>query len=171
MKIPAVLLFALSMARMSGSADATTYVIKADGSGDFPTIQAAITAVGNGDVLELSDGTFTGDGNRDLDFLGKAITVRSQGGNPDACVIECGGVLDNPHRGFYFHSGETAVSLLEGVTIRGGFGQPDTGLPDCCGAGVLCTDGSNPTISTVFSPPTRPGAPAAGCFAINLRPP
>ena len=44
MKIPAVLLFALSTASISRSADATTYVIRPDGSGDFPTIQAAITA-------------------------------------------------------------------------------------------------------------------------------
>ena len=169
MRILGVLFFTSSLA-WATSSDATSYTIKPDGSGDFPTIQAAITAVGNGDVIELSDGTFTGDGNRDLDFLGKAITVRSQSGNPDACVIECGGVLDNPHRGFYFHSGETAASLLEGVTIRGGFGQPDAGLPDCCGAGILCTDGSSPTISNCVLTANEAGGTGGGMFCNQSSP-
>ena len=47
---------------------AATYVVTADGSGDFPTIQAAISAAINGDVIELTDGTFTGEGNRDIEF-------------------------------------------------------------------------------------------------------
>jgi pectin methylesterase-like acyl-CoA thioesterase len=55
---------------------ASVYVVRPDGSGDFPTIQAAIDAAIDGDTVELADGTFRGDGNRDPDYLGKAITVR-----------------------------------------------------------------------------------------------
>ena len=71
------------------SASAATYVVQPDGTGDFPTIQAAINAVVDTDIIELADGTFTGDGNRDLDYLGKAITIRSQSGDPSVCVIDC----------------------------------------------------------------------------------
>jgi hypothetical protein len=68
------------------SASATTYVIEPDGSGDFPTIQAAINASSDGDIIELADGTFTGAGNRDVDVAGRAVTVRSQSGDPETCV-------------------------------------------------------------------------------------
>lgn len=44
------------------------YVVSPDGTGAFPTIQEAIDAIPQGSVIELTDGIFTGDGNRDLDF-------------------------------------------------------------------------------------------------------
>jgi hypothetical protein len=102
-------------------AAATTYVIRPDGTADFPTIQAAIDAATDGDVIELTDGTFTGEGNRDIDYLGRAITIRSQSGNPEACAIDCEGSETEPHRGFYFHSGEGLDSILDGVTITHGY--------------------------------------------------
>jgi hypothetical protein len=39
-----------------------------DGSGDLPTIQAALNASPRGTIIELADGTYAGEGNRDLDF-------------------------------------------------------------------------------------------------------
>ncbi|MHC4643546.1 MAG: carboxypeptidase-like regulatory domain-containing protein, partial [Planctomycetota bacterium] len=45
--------------------------VKADGSGDVATIQAAIDGAVNGDVVVLQAGIYTGSGNRDIDFLGK----------------------------------------------------------------------------------------------------
>ena len=39
------------------------------------TIQEAIDSSSPGDIIELADGLFTGDGNRDLDFRGKACFV------------------------------------------------------------------------------------------------
>ena len=38
------------------AAGAATYVIRPDGTGNFPNIQAAINAVAPGDTLELADG-------------------------------------------------------------------------------------------------------------------
>jgi hypothetical protein len=70
------------------SARATTHVVRPDGGGDSPDIQAAIDAATDGDIVELTDGTFTGDGNRDIDYKGKALTVRSQSGNPEGCIID-----------------------------------------------------------------------------------
>ena len=123
-----------------------TYVVNPEGTGDFPTIQAAIAGVQHGDVIELTDGTFTGDGNRDMDYLGKAITIRSQSGNPQACIIDCAGSRGDPHRGFSFVSDEGPESVLEGVTIANGY-LPPPGW----GAGVEGS-GSSPTlINCIFS--------------------
>ncbi len=60
---------------------------------DFLTIQAAIDAAVDGCEIVVADGTFTGDGNRDLDFGGKAITLRSANG-PAACFIDMMGAND-----------------------------------------------------------------------------
>ncbi|MHC4500820.1 MAG: LamG-like jellyroll fold domain-containing protein, partial [Planctomycetota bacterium] len=76
----------------------------------YGRIQAAIDAAVNGNTVVVLPGTYTGEGNRDIDFLGKAITVRSIDPNDPnivaATIIDCNGTEDDPHRGFYFHSGE-----------------------------------------------------------------
>jgi pectin methylesterase-like acyl-CoA thioesterase len=46
-----------------------------DGPADFSTIQAAIDDAVDGDVVEVKPGTYTGEGNRDIDYKGKGITV------------------------------------------------------------------------------------------------
>lgn len=48
---------------------AETYTIAPDGSGDFPTIQAALVAAQAGDIVELLNGTLMGEGNRDVDHV------------------------------------------------------------------------------------------------------
>ena len=63
--------------------------IAADGSGDYTTIQDGIDNAVGTDTVWLYEGTFTGVGNRDLDFSGKAITVRSTSGWAPTCVIDC----------------------------------------------------------------------------------
>lgn len=81
---------------------------------DFSKIQQAIDAASYGDIVEVSPGTYTGDGNWDIDFKGKAITVRSSSG-PGRTTIDC----TEGHRGFYFHRGEKRNSVLRGFTIKG----------------------------------------------------
>ena len=88
--------------------------------GDYSTIQAGIDAAAVGDTVLVTDGTYTGQGNRDLDFEGKAITVQSENG-PNNCIINCEGSWDAERQGFYFHSGETNSSVVRGLTIRNGY--------------------------------------------------
>lgn len=96
--------------------------------GQYPTIQAAIDAAEPGHTLVVAEGTYTGPGNKDLDFGGKAIAVRSASGNPESCIIDCEG----SGRGFYFHNGETREAIVEGFTICNGYDFFEGGAIYCC---------------------------------------
>ena len=154
-----VRVFLLLLITTAGAA-ARTWQIEPDGTGDAPTIQAGIDSAAVGDTVLLADMVFTGTGNWNLDFLGKAITVRSGSGNPSSCTIDLGGYY--AHRGFYIHSGEGPDSRIEGLTIADGFHSQGAGIlvqnasptvVDCrilrCtsqsdGGGVSCTNGASP---------------------------
>ncbi|MCK4305377.1 MAG: right-handed parallel beta-helix repeat-containing protein [Candidatus Eisenbacteria sp.] len=126
-----------------------TYTVSPDGSGDFPTIQAAIDSASAGDVIELTSGIFAGEGNRDIDYLGKAITIRSASGDPDSCIIDCEGDATDPHRAFTFCSGEGSHSVLEGVTVINGY-RVGEGLGHIGGA-VYCDDSSPKFVHCTFA--------------------
>jgi hypothetical protein len=114
---------------------------------DYPTIQAGIDASADGDTVLVAPGTYTGDGNRDIDFKGKAITVKSEDG-PQACIIDCQGSEDEPHRGFQFVSGEGRDSVLAGFKIINGFGSEiiiNEWHNQAVAGAILCRD-SSPTI-------------------------
>jgi len=103
----------------------------------YSTIQAAINAAVNGDTVIVADGTYTGTGNKNLDFGGKVITVRSENG-PANCIIDC----QISGRGFYFHNGEVSDRIVSGFTIKRGVingGSPSMG------GGIYCVS-SSPTI-------------------------
>ncbi|MBN2210059.1 MAG: right-handed parallel beta-helix repeat-containing protein [Sedimentisphaerales bacterium] len=142
--VPGVVVFVTIL--RCGPVQAATYVVQPDGGGDYPTIQAAITAASNNDIIELTDGTFSGSGNYNIDFLGKAITVRSQSGNAEDCIIDC----QELGRGFLFITDEDATSVLEGVTITHGIA---TGGVNGYGGGVLCG------ASTILPPSSHYGSP------------
>jgi hypothetical protein len=105
---------------------------------DYATIQEAIYNASDGDIVEVAQGTYSGDGNRDIDFRGKAITVRSSDGPYDT-TIDCSDSVG--HRGFYFRRDEGSDSVLRGFTIKGTT-VPDS---DAIGGGILC-EVSSPSI-------------------------
>jgi len=117
---------------------ARTITVDNDAPADFNNIQEAINDANNGDTVEIQPGTYTGPGNRDIDFLGKPITVRST--NPNDPNIVARTIIDCNAQGraFYFYTQEDANSVVAGLTITNGNAS--------FGAGVLC-ELSNPLIT------------------------
>ncbi len=125
---------------------------------EVATIQAAIDLACDGDTILVADGTYTGTGNRDLDFGGKAIVVRSETGDPSTCIIDCDGSELDEHRGFLFNSGEDSTSVVMGFTIRNAYMDTYTG------AAFECSNGSSPTITyCVMAENTSLRGPALNC--------
>ena len=132
----------ISVAASLGIAHADTRYV---GAGEaFTTIQSAIDASSNGDLIIVRDGTYTGTGNRDIDFKGKAVHLKSENG-AERCIIDVQGSSSSPQRCFSFHSGEGAKSIIQGFTIRGGYAIYE-GWPPGSGAGIYCEHAS-PTIT------------------------
>ena len=122
---------------LAGSVSARTWYVKPDSTGDVPTISVAVdSAAAQGDTVLLANGTFSGAENRGVDCLDKAVTIVSESGDPDVCIIDCGGVSDAfvELAAFYFRESAHGTPRLEGVTITG-----------CCG-GVICDTGATPEI-------------------------
>jgi predicted outer membrane repeat protein len=107
---------------------------------DQPTIQAGVDAALDSDTVLVADGIYLGDGNRDIDFKGKAITVKSENG-AENCIIDCQGSEQELHRGFYFSSNQTILSIVQGFTIQNGH----VGYKR--GGGIYCDSRSLPTIA------------------------
>ncbi|HUW82239.1 MAG TPA: right-handed parallel beta-helix repeat-containing protein [Phycisphaerae bacterium] len=117
--------------------DFTVYneVITVDpNDGDYATIQAAIDAAVDGDVIEVQPGVYV----ERVDFAGKAVTVRSvDPADPNvvaATVIDAGPLPSGPV--VTFDDGEGPGSVLDGLTVThsGDYGDG------------VCIEGSSPTV-------------------------
>ena len=109
-----------------------------DGTGDFASIQEAITHASPGWTICLRNGVYSGFGNRDLDFQGKDLILCSESSNPDSCFIDCQGEEQEPHRGLLLLSGETSEAVLDGITILHGYADE--------GGAIKLENESSPTI-------------------------
>lgn len=81
---------------------------------DYPNIQAAIDVAAPGQSVVVADGVWSGRGNANLNFRGKAITVRSANG-PGACIIDA----LRSGAACIFNTREGPDSVLEGFSLRG----------------------------------------------------
>ena len=86
--------------------------------GDQPTIAAAISAAGNGDVILIASGLHHVS---QLNPAGKAITIQGQ---PDGSTIVEG---DYSGPTFVIESGETQSTLIKDLVIQGGTGRYEGG--------------------------------------------
>jgi predicted outer membrane repeat protein len=94
------------------------------------SIQAAINAAGNGDVISVEPGTYP----ENINFMGKAIMVMGIGQNETADTIIDG---DGEGSAVTFDHGEQNNSVLMGLTLQNGSAP--------AGGGILCR-GSSPSI-------------------------
>jgi len=105
--------------------------------GDYPTIQACIESAGSGvDECVVAPGTYL----EKINFLGKAITVRSSGGR-DVTTIDASGIGGSVVR---CTSGEGPDTVLDDFTITGGTG---TNLYGRTYGGGLFNYYSSPTVT------------------------
>ncbi|MBN1878990.1 right-handed parallel beta-helix repeat-containing protein [bacterium] len=97
---------------------------------DYTTIGAAINTADDGDFVIVEDGVYSGQGNTDLDLMGKAIIVRSENG-PGSCYIVCG----HSARAFIMQTDESRDTVISGFTIIHGYS-------DTFGGAIFCNNAS-----------------------------
>ena len=124
----------LSLALAASTARADTLPVPAG----YPTIQACINAAVNGDECLVAPGTY----NETINFIGKAITVRSSDG-PDVTTIDATGLACGNYCSVVTcSSGESPNTVMDGFTTlattvvgSGGSGRAAGGgvVVDCVG--------------------------------------
>lgn len=113
------------------------------GTTGYLTTRDALNVAIDGDTIELVNGRHSGPGNRDLDFGGRSIVLRSQRGNALNCIIDADGYYlqaPEPHFNFRFGLRQSLLGrrklvpkvIVENLRIEDGFES------------VLCDSGSAP---------------------------
>jgi hypothetical protein len=100
------------------AADARTWYVTPDGSGQAPTIQAAVDSCVDGDEVVLAPGTYTyatqGASENSMVNIRKNITLRGEAG-AESTILD---VQGNPARPIRCHA--PATVLIDGLTLQGG---------------------------------------------------
>ncbi len=102
---------------------------------DRPTIQAGIDAASPGDTVLVAPGTYL----ENIDFKGKAITLRSSDGATKTIIDGSQGLKP----AVFFTHGETRASVLDGFTVQNGGDETHTGTP-----GGILLQKSAPTLQS-----------------------
>ena len=146
------------MTIFSSQADARTWHIQPDGTGDAPTIDAAIDSSVAGDVIELACGTYHEDGL----VIRSGITIRSETGQPECVTIE-GRRIPNTPGSIFYSWGTDDTTLLEGLTITGGLANDN--FWGVIGGGLVISSGSDLTLERCLI--TGNSARAAGGVLVS----
>ena len=137
MKIPKILPLVLFSLACQGAGFAAIWNVATTGDdfsgtgsiyAPFATIQKAIDSSSNGDCILVASGNYSGAGNRDINFGGKLITVRSSAG-PKSTILDLG-----REKGFTAASTETNSTTIQGFTITNGY---VTSSQDWSGVGII----------------------------------
>ena len=113
-----------------------TWYVDGSGSGDFTTIQEAITASGEGDTIIVKDGTYTENVKVD-----KALTIQSENGALSTTVNAA--VSTTP-----VFSVDASGAIIDGFSIQGATGRNTAGIEmvsvtDCTIRNNICSGGYN----------------------------
>jgi formylglycine-generating enzyme required for sulfatase activity len=100
----------------------------------FATIQKGISHAQEGDTVLVAAGTYTGEGNRNSDLMGKAINVKSVSG-PQSTILDL-----EQNRSFVARFGESLKTIIDGFTILNGYAS--TGQ-DWGGIGIISISGDS----------------------------
>ncbi len=134
---------------------------------DFETIQSAIDAASDGDVVLVAAGTYL----EQIDFLGKALTVESESdaeatiidGDPDRLGVAGGSVVT-------LAADDVFAAVLEGFTLRGGTGSEVEGsflgirFLSTFGGGIYCRN-AEATVRNCIIDANRADAAGGGIYA------
>lgn len=146
---------ALELVADPSKSDARTWYIQPDGSGDAPTIQAAIDSASAGDSVLVAAGTYTwtaqggdhtGLPGPSMVNMRSGVTLRSESG-PEVTILDAEG------NGRVIRCETTANARIEGFTIQGGNAADPQGQgpgPFSLGTGgaILCRFGSSVVIAS-----------------------
>ncbi|SYZ71895.1 exported hypothetical protein [Candidatus Zixiibacteriota bacterium] len=110
----------------------------------YKTIQKGLDVATSGDTVIVVAGTYTGTGNRNLNYHGKAVVLRSASG-ADQTIIDC----QSATRGFIFDNGEGSSSKVIGFSIQNGYGLgQSSGGGWVGGGGGIYIEEASPTIDS-----------------------
>lgn len=124
-------------------AEARTWYVKSDGSGDAPTIQAAVDSAQAGDEVLLAAGTYSwttqAPSGETIVVLKPGVNLRGEGG-AEATVI------DAERHGRGIRCTDAGAVRIEGVTVTRGFFDRLYPYGEGFGAGIYSSGTSQPTI-------------------------
>jgi len=132
---------------IAAPASARTLRVEPGGTGDAPTVGAALAAAASGDIVVLAPGTYL---EHDVELV-DGVVLRGETGDPADVIVDAGGA-GRVLRGIGLGTG----TRLEAVTLTGGRvagdcpGDPGTGTY-CMGGGVLLLDSSPAVSHCVFA--------------------
>ena len=117
---PIVFLALLICLSYASSAQADTILVPAD----YSTIQSAINAAGNADVIIVSASTYT----ENINFGGKNIVLTST--DPTDPAVVAATIIDGGRNGtvVYFNGSEPSTCVLAGFTITNGLSEFGGGI-------------------------------------------